>query len=167
MADPAPETGVGRHRMTKLRRESSDKRDVETARSDRFLVQPPKDAQAMTKGTQDSASKPTDTPASENRATPPPGAAAQQAAAAQQPRVVSRPEDVAGLVLMQIDLVNARKDDLTIAIKGLSDLTRQLVRAYGENMQTIDQLQSKLKKVGREGRASGSSSSNGKRKSSR
>ena len=84
----------------------------------------------------------------------------------QQPRVVSRPEDVAGLVLMQIDLVNARKDDLTIAIKGLSDLTRQLVRAYGENMQTIEQLQSKVKKIGSSER-SASSSSNGKRKSSR
>ncbi len=119
----------------------------------------------MTKGTQESASTRDDqNPGS--RATPPPGAAADQAAAAQQPRIVSRPEDVAGLVLMQIDLVNARKDDLTIAIKGLSDLTRQLVRAYGENMQTIDQLQSKLKKLGRDGRSS-SSSSNGKRKSSR
>lgn len=119
----------------------------------------------MTKGTQESASRQGDQN-SGPRATPPPGAAADQVAAAQQPRVVSRPEDVAGLVLMQIDLVNARKDDLTIAIKGLSDLTRQLVRAYGENTQTIDQLQSKLKKLGRDGRSS-SSSSNGKRKSGR
>ena len=118
----------------------------------------------MTKGTQE----PAGTRAEQNpgpRATPPPGAAA-QAMGAQQPRVVSRPEDVAGLVLMQIDLVNARKDDLTIAIKGLSDLTRQLVRAYGENMQTIEQLQSKVKKIGSSER-SASSSSNGKRKSSR
>jgi hypothetical protein len=152
--------------MTKLCRESADKGDVETARSGRSLTQLPKDAQAMTKGTQDSASKPTDQP-SGTRATPPPGAAAEQAATAQQPRVVSRPEDVAGLVLMQIDLVNARKDDLTIAIKGLSDLTRQLVRAYGENMQTIDQLQSKLKQAGRDGRSASSSSNNGKRKASR
>ena len=118
----------------------------------------------MTKGSQQAAGK----PAEQNpgtRATPPPGVAAEQAN--QQPRVVSRPEDVAGLVLMQIDLVNARKDDLTIAIKGLSDLTRQLVRAYGENMQTIDQLQSKLKKAGGSSRPAGSSSSNGKRKASR
>lgn len=119
----------------------------------------------MTKGTQETAGTPADQ-RSGPRATPPPGAAAEQAAAPQQPRVVSRPEDVAGLVLMQIDLVNARKDDLTIAIKGLSDLTRQLVRAYGENMQTIEQLQSKVKKLGSADRQ-GSSSSNGKRKSSR
>jgi hypothetical protein len=124
----------------------------------------------MTKGTQDPASTPADQ-RSGPRATPPPGAAA-QAAAPQQPRVVSRPEDVAGLVLMQIDLVNARKDDLTIAIKGLSDLTRQLVRAYGENMQTIEQLQSKVRKMGTPEKSgssdnSGNSSSNGKRKPSR
>ena len=84
----------------------------------------------MTKGTQESPSPRSDQN-STPRATPPPGMAAQQAAIAQQPRVVSRPEDVAGLVLMQIDLVNARKDDLTIAIKGLSpeqlDLVDRLV----------------------------------------
>lgn len=123
----------------------------------------------MTKGTQEPASTPAEQ-RSGPRATPPPGAAAQQAANAQQPRVVSRPEDVAGLVLMQIDLVNARKDDLTIAIKGLSDLTRQLVRAYGENMQTIEQLQAKVRKLGgseKSGSPAPSSSSNGKRKGSR
>jgi hypothetical protein len=119
----------------------------------------------MTKGNQDSPGTRSDQN-STPRATPPPGLAAQQAGIAQQPRVVSRPEDVAGLVLMQIDLVNARKDDLTIAIKGLSDLTRQLVRAYGENMQTIDQLQSTVKNMGSSAKT-GSSSSNGKRKSSR
>jgi hypothetical protein len=119
----------------------------------------------MTKGTQESSSAPADQRTSP-RATPPPGAAAAQAVAPQQPRVVSRPEDVAGLVLMQIDLVNARKDDLTIAIKGLSDLTRQLVRAYGENMHTIEQLQLKVNKLGAIER-SASSSSNGKRKPTR
>ena len=119
----------------------------------------------MSKGTRESASTRSDQN-STPRATPPPGAAAEQASIAQQPRVVSRPEDVAGLVLMQIDLVNVRKDDLTIAIKGLSDLMRQLVRAYGENTQTIEKLQSQIKKMGRSERT-GSSPSNGKRKASR
>ncbi len=119
----------------------------------------------MTKGTQEPAGPRADD-RSATRATPPPGLAA-QAVAPRQPRVVSRPEDVAGLVLMQIDLVNARKDDLTIAIKGLSDLTRQLVRAYGENTQTIGQLQAQVKKLNGSGKASSSPSSNGKRKSSR
>ncbi len=119
----------------------------------------------MTKGTPEAPSTRSDQN-STPRATPPPGAAAAQARTAQQARVVSRPEDVAGLVLMQIDLVNARKDDLTIAIKGLSDLTRQLVRAYGENTATIEQLQSQVKKIGGSSRT-GSASSNGKRKTSR
>lgn len=63
----------------------------------------------------------------------------------QQPRVVSSPQDVASLVLMQIDAVNGKKDELTIAIKGLSDLTKQLVRAYGENTKLIQELQQRLK----------------------
>jgi hypothetical protein len=119
----------------------------------------------MTKGTQEPAGTRAEDK-SGPRATPPPGAAAARVADARQPRVVSRPEDVAGLVLMQIDLVNARKDDLTIAIKGLSDLTRQLVRAYGENTQMIEQLQSTVKKM-ENPETPPSSSSNGKRKPSR
>jgi hypothetical protein len=151
--------------MPKLCWESADKHYVETARTFRFLNPSPKDAQAMTKGTQEPAGASAENK-SARRATPPPGVAAAQAVGTQQPRVVSRPEDVAGLVLMQIDLVNARKDDLTIAIKGLSDLTRQLVRAYGENVHTIEQLQSKVKKMATPEKPA-SSPSNGKRKSSR
>jgi hypothetical protein len=66
------------------------------------------------------------------------------------PRVVSRPEDVAGLVFMQIDQVNARKDELTIAIKGLSDLTRQLVKAYGEHTNAIQRLQQRVRDMDNE-----------------
>ena len=58
-----------------------------------------------------------------------------QQAAQQMQRVVSDPNDVASVVLMQVDQVNAKKDDFTIAIKGLGDLTKQLVRAYAENME--------------------------------
>ena len=42
----------------------------------------------------------------------------------QNPRVISNPNDVASLVLMQVDAVNAKKDELTIAIKGLADLAK-------------------------------------------
>ncbi len=52
---------------------------------------------------------------------------------ASQPRGISDPSDVAHLVLMQVDAVNAKKDELTIAIKGLADLIKQLVRAFGEH----------------------------------
>ena len=70
-----------------------------------------------------------------------------QQAAQQKQRVVSDPSDVASLVLMQIDAVNSKKDDLTLAIKGLSDLTKQLVRAYAENAKAIQALQEKVKEL--------------------
>ena len=43
------------------------------------------------------------------------------AAARSQTRTVSHPRQVAALVLTQIDQVNAKKDELTIAIKALTD----------------------------------------------
>lgn len=61
------------------------------------------------------------------------------------PRVVSNPGDVAGLVMMQVDAVNAKKDELTIAIKGLTDTTKQLVRAYAEHTKAIAKLQQQTK----------------------
>lgn len=61
------------------------------------------------------------------------------------PRVISRPGDVAGLVMMQVDAVNAKKDELTIAIKGLTDTSKQLVRAYAEHAQAIVKLQQRIK----------------------
>lgn len=61
-----------------------------------------------------------------------------------QPQVISHPNDVANLVLMQIDAVNARKDELTIAMKNLTDTAKQLVRAYSEHTGTIIALRQKL-----------------------
>jgi glycerol-3-phosphate dehydrogenase len=61
-----------------------------------------------------------------------------------QSRVISSPNDVASVVLMQIDAVNAKKDDLTIAIKGLTDTTKQLVRAYAEHAKAIQKLQQRI-----------------------
>jgi len=61
------------------------------------------------------------------------------------PRVISNPGDVAGLVMMQVDNVNAKKDELTIAIKGLTDTTKQLVRAYAEHAKVIAKLQQRIK----------------------
>ena len=45
----------------------------------------------------------------------------------------------------EVDAVNAKKDELTIAIKGLADLTKQLVRAYGEHTKTIQRLQERIR----------------------
>jgi hypothetical protein len=44
------------------------------------------------------------------------------------PRALTHPQDVMALVLRQIDAVNATKDELTIALKGLMDRTKQLAR---------------------------------------
>ena len=59
-------------------------------------------------------------------------------------RVVSDPNEVANIVLMQIDAVNDRKNDLTISVKGLTDLTKQLTRVYSEQIVTIRQLQKRI-----------------------
>jgi len=64
-----------------------------------------------------------------------------------QSRVISSPNDVASVVLMQIDAVNAKKDDLTIAVKGLTDTTKQLVRAYAEHAKAIQKLQLRIKQL--------------------
>lgn len=75
---------------------------------------------------------------------------AKQRSAGNKPRVISNPNDVASLVLMQIDAVNAKKDDLTIAIKGLADLAKQLVRAYAQNAQAIQKLQMRVQALEKE-----------------
>lgn len=63
------------------------------------------------------------------------------------PRVISNPNDVASLVLMQVDAVNAKKDDLTIAIKGLADTAKQLTRAYAQQQQVIAKLAKRLEEL--------------------
>lgn len=55
-------------------------------------------------------------------------------------KMISHPRDVATLVLTQINQVNAKKDELTIAIKAMSDLTQQLATSYGKQMMVIEQL---------------------------
>lgn len=61
------------------------------------------------------------------------------------PHVITNPGDVASVVLMQVDNVNAKKDELTIAIKGLTDTAKQLVRAYAEHAKAIQKLQARIK----------------------
>lgn len=59
-------------------------------------------------------------------------------------RVISNPSDVASLVLMQVDAVNAKKDDLTTAIRSLTDTTKQLARAYSDHTKTINELKRRV-----------------------
>lgn len=77
----------------------------------------------------------------------PPMEAAPAASGAGTPRVISDPNEVATIVLMQIDAVNDRKNDLTIALKGLTDLTKQLMRSYGDLTATVRAQQVKLKEL--------------------
>jgi hypothetical protein len=63
----------------------------------------------------------------------------------QQPNGISDPREIAAVVMARMNLINTKKDELTIAIKGLTDLTQQLVRAYADQMQVIQQLANRLK----------------------
>ena len=60
-------------------------------------------------------------------------------------RVLTHPQDVMTLVLRQIDAVNATKDELTITLKGLMDLTKQLAQAYAAQKQAMQGLQGRVK----------------------
>lgn len=61
-----------------------------------------------------------------------------------QRRAITHPRDVAAVVMAQINQVNAKKDELTAAMKALSDMTQQLATAYGKQMLAIEQLSRRL-----------------------
>lgn len=63
------------------------------------------------------------------------------------PRMISDPNQIAQLVMMQLDAVNTKKDELTLSIKGLADITRQLARAYAQHTRTIQTLQQRVAKL--------------------
>ena len=63
----------------------------------------------------------------------------------QRPAVISDPREIAAVVMARMHLINTKKDELSMAIKGLTDLTQQLVRAYARQMQVIEQLVTRLK----------------------
>lgn len=71
------------------------------------------------------------------------------------PQVISHPRDVAAVLMAQMNMVNTKKDELTIAIKGLTDLTQQLGRAYAGQMQVIEQLANRLKALEAKGDTNG------------
>ena len=69
------------------------------------------------------------------------------AALRSQPQPIADPRQIAAIVMARINHINAKKDELTIALKGLTDLTQQLVQAYAGQMQVIEQLTTRLKAV--------------------
>ncbi len=62
-------------------------------------------------------------------------------------RVISDPKDVAQLVMMRIDHVNSRKDELTIAVKALADTAKQLVSVYAKQQVQIAKLSKKVEEL--------------------
>ena len=74
-------------------------------------------------------------------------AASKPATAEQKPthRAVSDPREVATVVMARMNLVNAKKDELAMAINGLVDITQQLTRTYAEQLLAIEQLRRRVK----------------------
>jgi hypothetical protein len=77
----------------------------------------------------------------------------QQQTKRQNTQAVSDPREIATLIMARMNVVNARKDELTIAIKGLTDITQQLAGAYAEQVLLIERLANRVKTL--EARAGG------------
>jgi hypothetical protein len=60
-------------------------------------------------------------------------------------RAITNPREVAAVVAARMNLVNAKKDDPTVAIHGLVDVTQQLARVYAEQLVFIEQLRRRVK----------------------
>ncbi|MDD2894135.1 MAG: hypothetical protein PHF20_09440 [Halothiobacillaceae bacterium] len=64
-----------------------------------------------------------------------------------QQRVISDPKDVAQLVMMRIGQVNSKKDELTIAVKGLADTAKQLVSVYAQQQAQLAKLAKRVEEL--------------------
>jgi hypothetical protein len=62
-------------------------------------------------------------------------------------RVISDPNEVAQLVMMRIDQVNSKKDELTIAVKALADTAKQLVSVYAKQQAQIAKLAKRMEEL--------------------
>lgn len=70
---------------------------------------------------------------------------------AKQQRVISDPKEVAQLVMMRIDQVNSKKDELTIAVKGLADTAKQLVSVYAQQQAQLAKLAKRVDELEKAG----------------
>lgn len=66
---------------------------------------------------------------------------------AQPGRVISDPKEVAQIVMMQIDNVNVKKDELTIAVKALADTAKKLFSAYANQQAQIARLAKRVEEL--------------------
>ena len=62
-------------------------------------------------------------------------------------RAISDPKEVVQLVMMRIDHVNSKKDELTIAVKALADTTKQLVSVYAGQQAQIAKLAKRVEEL--------------------
>jgi len=77
---------------------------------------------------------------------PAPNPATTPSAAEAQPRkVITDPREIAAIVMAQMGVVNAKKEDLAKAIKTLTDMTQQLVVAYAQQARFIERLAQRAK----------------------
>ena len=61
--------------------------------------------------------------------------------------VINDPNQVAQMVMMRIDHVNPRKDELTIAVKALADTAKQLVGACSGQQGQIAKLTKRVEEL--------------------
>jgi ABC-type transporter Mla subunit MlaD len=109
-------------------------------------IHQPKPEQTMTQMT------PADNSATQTKKTKVNGAAKNAAQAstgkqARQGRAISDPREVAQLVMMRIDQVNSKKDELTIAVKALADTAKQLVSIYAGQQAQIAKLAKRVEEL--------------------
>jgi hypothetical protein len=76
-----------------------------------------------------------------------PSPAATVAGAKAPARVISDPREVAKLVIERMNLVTTRKDELSVAIHGLLEITQQLTRTYAQQLLTTDQLRRRVSEL--------------------
>jgi acyl-CoA reductase-like NAD-dependent aldehyde dehydrogenase len=77
---------------------------------------------------------------------PAPTPAATASAGEAQPRkVITDPREIAAIVMAQMGVVNAKKEELAKAIKTLTDMTQQLVVAYAQQARFIERLAERAK----------------------
>jgi flagellum-specific peptidoglycan hydrolase FlgJ len=72
-------------------------------------------------------------------------AATRPATEAQPRKVITDPREIAAIVMAQMGVVNAKKEDLAKAIKTLTDMTQQLVVAYAQQARFIERLAQRAK----------------------
>jgi len=105
--------------------------DIEPTENDRTMKK------TATPEKQQEATQPTTTPQNNS----------QPKRSAQPGRAISDPKEVAQLVMMRIDQVNAQKDELTIAVKALADTAKQLVGAYSGQQAQIARLAQRVEEL--------------------